>query len=148
MRAPFQTLAIPYKISGTTPLYCILHRSDIDQWQFIAGGGEDDETPAEAAKREIYEESGINADNVFALRSMCYIPANIFADRHLYSWSKDTYVIPEYTFAFECREDITLSDEHTECVFTTYDDALAYLRWYSNKTALYELDQRLKSGII
>lgn len=53
MRAPFQILAIPYKIIDGLPLYCVFHRADFDQWQFIAGGGEDDEMPLQAAIREI-----------------------------------------------------------------------------------------------
>ena len=61
MRAPFQILAIPYKYENGMPVYCVLHRSDYDQWQFIAGGGEDKETPKDAAKREIIEEKGIKA---------------------------------------------------------------------------------------
>ena len=68
MRAPFQILAIPYKYQNDTLLYCILHRSDYDQWQFIAGGGEDKETPEDAAKREIREEGGISVDNIILLR--------------------------------------------------------------------------------
>lgn len=61
MRAPFQILAIPYKIINSSPLYCVFHRADFDQWQFIAGGGEDDESPVQAAKREISEEGGVIA---------------------------------------------------------------------------------------
>ena len=53
MRAPFQILAIPYKVVDSSIFYCVFHRSDFDQWQFIAGGGEDDESPVQAAKREI-----------------------------------------------------------------------------------------------
>ena len=49
MRAPFQILAIPYRIVDGTPMYCVFHRADHDQWQFIAGGGEDNETPLAAA---------------------------------------------------------------------------------------------------
>ena len=64
MRAPFQILAIPYKYENGMPIYCVLHRSDYDQWQFIAGGGEDKESPNDAAKREIMEEGGINANNI------------------------------------------------------------------------------------
>lgn len=58
MRAPFQILAIPYQIIDGSPRYCVFHRADHDQWQFIAGGGEDNETPLEAAKRETVEEGG------------------------------------------------------------------------------------------
>ncbi len=62
MRAAFQILAIPYRIIGGAPFYCVFHRADFDQWQFIAGGGEDDETPLEAAKREALEEGGVQSD--------------------------------------------------------------------------------------
>ena len=56
MRAPFQILALPYRMNGEEPLYCIFRRADFDQWQFISGGGEDTESPMEAAIREILEE--------------------------------------------------------------------------------------------
>lgn len=143
MRAPFQILAIPYKQVNEVALFCVLHRSDIDQWQFIAGGGEDSETPLEAAKREIFEESGIKADNVTQLTSLCYIPTDIFLEKKRYNWPSDTFVIPEYSFAFLCDRDITLSHEHTECVWLPYDEACKILKWDSNRTALFELKCRL-----
>jgi dATP pyrophosphohydrolase len=140
MRAPFQILAIPYKFKNGAPLYCILHRSDCDQWQFIAGGGEDDETPAEAAKREIAEEGGISAANLLPLTSMCHIPVDIFPRRHLYGWANDLYVVPEYSFGFACLDELVLSREHTECIWLPYHEAREKLQWDSNKTALYELN--------
>ena len=143
MRAPFQILALPYRMHGGTPLYCVFHRADFDQWQFISGGGEDDETPMEAAKREIYEEGGIHAAGITALKSMCYIPSVVFPKRHLYGWPDDTYVVPEYAFAFPCPDEIRLSHEHTECVWLPYEAAREKLRWDSNRTALYELHCRL-----
>ena len=57
MRAAFQILAIPYRIIDGSPFYCVFHRADFDQWQFIAGGGEDNETPLESAKRETFEQN-------------------------------------------------------------------------------------------
>ncbi len=140
MRAPFQILAIPYKYSKGIPIYCVLHRSDCDYWQFIAGGGEDRETPEEATKREIFEEGGISADSVISLKSMCYVPVEIFPKRHLYDWADDMYVIPEYSFGFECVDELILSREHTESVWLNYDEARMKLHWDSNKTALYELN--------
>lgn len=74
MRAPFQILAIPYQWINGVPFYCVLHRSDCDQWQFIAGGGENQETTEEATKREIFEESGISVQDIICLKSMCHIP--------------------------------------------------------------------------
>ena len=145
MRAPFQILAIPYKIMDSIPFYCVFHRADFDQWQFIAGGGEDDETPLQAATREIYEEGGVNAGNIIELKAMCYIPTDIFPKKYLDNWEENTYVVPEYSFGFDCAEDIKLSHEHTECIWLTYEEARSKLKWDSNRTALYELDCRLKN---
>ena len=144
MRAPFQILAIPYKIIDGLPLYHVFHRADFEQWQFIAGGGEDDEMPLQAAIREVYEEVGINADNILELKAMCYIPTDIFPKKYLYNWAEDTYVVPEYSFGFNCKESIKLSHEHTEYIWLTYEEARLKLKWDSNRTALYELNCRLR----
>ncbi len=144
MRAPFQILAIPYRIINEKPVYCVLHRADHDQWQFIAGGGEDEEPPLEAAKREAFEEAGVKADRWIELTSMCCIPATVISEKHRRFWSKDTYVIPEYAFGFKCNDNIKLSHEHTDLAWLSYEDACARLKWDSNRTALFELDCRLK----
>ena len=81
MRAPFQILAIPYQIIDGSPRYCVVHRADHDQWQFIAGGGEDNETPLEAAKRETVEEGGVQADKWIELKSLSYIPVPIISEK-------------------------------------------------------------------
>ncbi len=146
MRAPFQILAIPYKIIDDTPLFCIYRRSDSGEWQFIAGGGEDDETPIEAAKREAFEESGINAANWKELKSLSYLPATVIQEKHRKNWAKGTYVIPEYTFGVECEENIKLSHEHTESCWVTYGEAVSKLKWDSNRTALYELNCWIKDA--
>lgn len=143
MRAPFQILAIPYRILDGSPVYCIFRRADLDQWQFIAGGGEDLELPIEAAKREALEESGIESDRWTALESMCHLPVTVISERARRNWSPDLYVIPEYSFGFACTGEIRLSDEHTECVWLSYEDAMKRLRWDSNRTALYELNCRI-----
>ncbi len=143
MRAPFQILAIPYKFVDSVPYYCVMHRSDFNQWQFVAGGGEENETPLEAAKREIWEESGITTENITELASLSYLPITIIKESCRQHWDKKMYVIPEYTFGFECRDDIKLSDEHLECVWLTYKDACDKLEWDSNRTALFELDCKL-----
>ena len=143
MRAAFQILAIPFQIPAGSPLYCVLHRADFDQWQFIAGGGEDDETPLKAAQRETFEESGAQPDKWIALKSLAYIPAAIISEKRRQHWPKDTYVIPEYSFGFEWNGEVNLSNEHTEYVWLPYDEAVKKLKWDSNRTALFELNCRL-----
>lgn len=61
-RSQFQVLIIPYRIARDgTPEYVVTKRSDMDAWQFLSGGGEDQETPMEAARREANEEGVFQA---------------------------------------------------------------------------------------
>jgi dATP pyrophosphohydrolase len=99
MRAPMQVLVIPYKIQNDKPLYCIFMRSYVHYWQFIAGGGEDNETPLEAACRETKEEAGICISGLFQLTSSFYVPADCISEKHRKNWTADTFVLPEYCFA-------------------------------------------------
>ena len=145
MRAPFQILAIPYRKHPALE-FCVLRRADNDQWQFVAGGGEDAETPLEAAAREISEETGIQANRITELVSMANVPADVISEYHRKHWSPNTFVLPEDHFAFECGSGITLSGEHLGCEWLSYHDAMSRLTWDSNKTALYELNCRLSAG--
>lgn len=147
MRTPFQILAIPYKIIDGSTLYCVFHRADFDQWQFIAGGGENEETPIQAAKREVYEECGCDPKKLIKLKSTAYIPATVISEKHRRHWNENTFVIPEHTFGFECKESIKLSREHTDCVWLSYEEAYKKLKWDSNRTALYELNCRLEAEL-
>ncbi|HDL04546.1 MAG TPA: hypothetical protein ENH25_10500 [candidate division Zixibacteria bacterium] len=57
-RAPFQVLVIPYyKDENGNIVYAVFKRrpDNGDFWQPIAGGGEDDETPLQAACREDFD---------------------------------------------------------------------------------------------
>ena len=59
-RAKYQVLVIPFFMKESKIQYCVFRRSDIGIWQFIAGGGEnDDSSVIESAKREALEEAGI-----------------------------------------------------------------------------------------
>lgn len=143
MRAPFQILAIPYRMRPALQ-YCVLHRSDNGQYQFVAGGGEDGETPAEAAAREILEETSVIPPRIVPLTSMAYIPADVISKKHRDLWPPDTIVIPEYAFGFECGGEMILSAEHDGSEWMAFGDALSRLTWDSNRTALYELNCRLQ----
>jgi len=55
-------------------------------------------------------------------------------------------MIPEHCFAVDAGgSTITLSNEHTECRWLSYEQAFSLLKWDSNRTALWELNERLKS---
>ena len=144
MRALFQILVIPYRRTTSGTEFGILKRSDADYWQFIAGGGEDNETPVQAAERETEEEIGVGAiGQLMRLDSIATVPKNNFADSEL--WGSDIYVIPEHAFAVEVGNKlIILSHEHTEYRWVSYTDADKLLKWDSNRNALWELNERLK----
>lgn len=139
MREPYQILSIPYRIVDGTPLFCIFRRRDSDYWQFIAGGVENGETTNEAAKRETIEESGVEPKIIKQLTCVAYVPAEVIAESRRQHWDKNTFVIPEYSFAFECDSEPTLSNEHTKYKWVTYDEGRKLLKWDSNKVAMYEI---------
>ena len=143
-RAPFQVLIFPY-INDEQGLieYAIFRRSDGDYWQAIAGGGEEGETPEQAARREIQEEAGIlRNSNVTSLDSKAFVP--VIGVTGEYTWGDDVFVIPEYTFGvrIEYRQ-LKLSKEHKEYKWVGYEEAMTLLKWDSNKNALWELNERI-----
>ena len=139
MREPYQILSIPYRIVNGIPLFCVFRRSDSNYWQFIAGGGENGETPIEAVKRETIEEIGVEPINIKQLTCIAYVPAEVIAESRRQHWNKNVYVIPEYSFAFQCDLEPVLSNEHNEYKWLTYDEARKLLKWDSNKLAMYEI---------
>jgi dATP pyrophosphohydrolase len=144
-RAPFQILVYPYRRLGRDQIqYALFKRADEGWWQGIAGGGEDDEKPLEAARREIYEEAGIPPTcQLMKLDTIDSVPVISFRDSHL--WGDTVYVIPQYCFGVEVREiRIKISREHTEYRWFSYEEALGLIKYDGNKTALWELDKRLK----
>jgi dATP pyrophosphohydrolase len=147
-RAPFQVLVFPYRVgSDGNVSFAILRRAQDTggYWQGIAGGGEDDETPLDAARRESAEEAGIDANKSFlTLDAMCMVPVvNVSG----FQWGADVLVIPEYAFGVDVGDaPLHQSDEHTAHEWVSYDQAVARLHWDSNRTALWELNHRLTAG--
>lgn len=149
-RLPYQVLVILYLRKESNTKYCIFERtSPKSQIQFIAGGGENDEQPIEAAIREVFEETGINNMDLKILTSICYIPTNIFSEAQRSEWGNNIFVIPEYSFVVEVKsETIKISDEHVGFRWVSYDEALKQLKWDSNKTALYELNCKINTNCL
>ena len=144
MRLPYQVLVIPYRKVDDIYQFAIFSRADMDCWQWIAGGGEDnDESILESAKREAYEEACISKDLDFIrLDTLSSIPTSIFGDG---GWDDNIYVIPEYSFAV-CIEgsQLIISKEHKEFKWVEYKEAYELLKYDSNRTALWELAKRIK----
>jgi dATP pyrophosphohydrolase len=143
-RAPFQVLVFPYRIQpNDVTLYAVFRRADSDHWQGIAGGGEDDESPLDAARREAHEEAEIKKDSQYLpLKSCANIPVEKICG---FLWGDDVNSIPEYCFGVEAtNENLKISSEHAEYRWLSYKEADRLLQWGSNKTALRELETRMR----
>ena len=143
MRAPYQVLIFPYIITDNFIQYAIFNRSDYGYWQGIAGGGEDGETPSESAKREAFEEAGILREFPYIqLDSVSSLPVEDVVGEFL--WGEDVYVIKEFSFGVQVpTKNISLSKEHSNYKWLCFEEAVTLLKWDSNKTALWELNERL-----
>lgn len=144
MRAPYQVLVIPYKMTDDFINYAIFNRRDMDYWQWIAGGGEDfDDSILESAKREAFEEANISEDSEYIqLDSRTTIPVVNVGDKFL--WGDDILVIDEYSFGVRVDEgSLQISEEHKNYRWVSYSEAMELLKYDSNKTAMWELNTRL-----
>jgi dATP pyrophosphohydrolase len=142
-RAPFQVLVLPYRGTAEALEFAVFHRSDYACWQGIAGGGEDDESPLDAAKREAFEEAGLSGMGDFLpLQASDTVPVSFFTDSG--NWDSALYVIPQHFFGVDgTGQELALSDEHDAVEWLPYAEASARFTYDSNRTALWELNQRL-----
>ncbi|MHC4848774.1 MAG: NUDIX domain-containing protein, partial [Planctomycetota bacterium] len=142
-REPFNVLVIPYRERAGAREFAVFHRSDCEMWQFIAGGGEDGEQPAATARREAFEEAGIDGElGWIALDTTTSIPRTAYPDA---PWPPSVLVIPEICFAVHVPDvEIRLSPEHDRFEWLDSESARTRLTWDSNRVALWELQQRLR----
>lgn len=146
MRKPIQILVFPYrKCKKSEYEFCVFYRKKMNIWQGIAGGVEDNENPLQTAIREVFEETGINNCKFNQLSATSTIPVvNITGE---YTWGDNVYVVNEYSFGVDATDqEINLSNEHKEYKWVNYEDAMKLLSFDSNKTALWELNERLKNN--
>lgn len=142
MRKPKNVLVFLYRYRNKNIEYCIFYRKKQKFYQGISGGVEDNEKIVDTVIREVYEESGINENNIIKLDTISSIPG-INVNKN-FNYVNNIYVVYEYSFGVLINnEDIKLSDEHQEYKWVTYDEAIKLLKYDSNKTALFELNERL-----
>lgn len=144
-RAPLNVLVYPYLQVGEGAFeYALLRRADVGWWQGVTGGAEDDETPLQAARRETYEETGISPGAaLLQLDTVISVRVTHFGVSHI--WGEDVYVIPMICFGVRAPDRrIVLSQEHTAVRWLSYEDAHQLVHFDGNKTALWELDRRLR----
>jgi dATP pyrophosphohydrolase len=148
-RTPQNVLVMPFRqLTEMRNEFAVFRRADDPGnpfWQGVAGGVEEGETLIEAARRELREETGLQSPLArwIALDARTTVPATVFKDADL--WGAGTFVVHEYAFAVEVfgDEDIVLSHEHSEFRWLDVQAASKLVRFDSNRTALWEVNERL-----
>ena len=131
-----------YRIRNKEIEYCVFYRRKDEFWQGLSGGVEDEEELNDTVKREVYEETGICVKNILKLDTISSIPG-IYVNKN-FNYKNNIFVVYEYGFGVKIdNEDIELSSEHKEYKWVSYDDAIKLLKYDSNITALFELNERL-----
>ena len=147
MRQPFNIHVFLYHMNehGIWE-YAMFQRADNPQiWQGIAGGVEDEESIEQAVIREVKEEAGVVLTvPLYKLDTISFLPSHIFPEH--FEWGSDVVVCPMVHFAAAHDGAITLSDEHLHAQWCTFDLAYTMMYWHDQKTALWELNQRLLRG--
>lgn len=149
-RQPKQVHIFLFRQNKSIREYALFQRADSPFcWQGICGGLEDNETPEEGARREIFEEAGI-ADclPLYSLESISYLPDNVFDRAERTLWGSSIVVIPMYFFAMPFDGEIRLSDEHIDVKWLPYDKAYNLIYYQDQQIALYELNEKLLRNII
>jgi len=112
----------------------MLHRAIDDYWHVVAGVVEDGETFAEAAARELREETGLDAPVVDARMPQSYrVPDEM---RSEYLTGVDQVAIENFTVEVPMGWEPVLNEEHDYYKWLTRDDAVAIAHWPETKAVL------------
>ena len=137
MRQPIQVLVYPLFVSPLGADVLLLKRVPRlgGFWQGVTGAVEPGESLAEAAVRELFEETGFKSSDVEQVDYSCsYDVPEDYA--HLY----ESHVkrIDEFTFFCVLGDQHApqLSDEHEDCQWCSIDRAFGLLKWADDKRAL------------
>jgi len=106
-------------------------------WEGIHGHLDEGEAPADAARRELAEETGLLPERLYSLSRV----------ETFYLHKRDTVaLIPVFCALVGAGADVRLSAEHAEAVWLNPDAAAARFAWPRERRALADALQLLQGG--
>ena len=112
----------------------MLHRAVDDYWHVVAGVVEDGETFAEAAARELREETGLDAPVIdVEMRQSYRVPAEL---RSEYLAGVDQVAVENFAVAVPPGWEPILNEEHDHYRWLTPPEAVAIAHWPETKEVL------------
>ena len=146
MRQPIQVLVHPVRQTKTGNWEYLLLKRIVSKggfWQGVTGGVEGQERLIEAAERELTEETGLIATNLYAINYSYSFPVE---DRWRNIYVPGTEIITEHVFVAEIndRQSPELSCEHDELKWCNFNEAIKLLQWSENIEALKKSNAFLK----
>lgn len=123
----------------------LFHRRAGDFWQPITGRIEPGESPEQAARREVQEETGhtLSPDNAGLRQSFTIDPSFIGRDDLSFLF------VDELTFSAIMVRDATVAldaEEHDAYAWFTFDEAFTMVRWTNDRESLVHLRKRLAAA--
>lgn len=147
MRQPLSVLVYSVRRADRGWEYLLLKRGlNRDRfWQGVSGGVEKGEELAEAAHRELHEETGLMPSRLEEIHYSYSFPV---AEEWQEVYAPGTKVILEHVFVayVEGQVQPILSAEHEEWRWCRFSEALQLLYWSTNKEALKRVDAYLRRG--
>lgn len=123
--------------------FLLLKRNENDKvypgiWQMITGGIMQNESIREGVFREIKEETGIIHVHVYSMPKV-----NTF-----YFDYGDAICLSPVFLAITENKNVTISDEHTEFVWVSYEEAIKLIHWPDQIESLMMIQRYLKDDLL
>ena len=118
--------------------YLLLHYCD-GHWDFPKGQIEEGEAKQQAALRELYEETGLQADIKPGFETTV---SYIFHDRANKKTHKTIYFFVGHV---KEKKEVKLSHEHKNSIWLVFDQALERLTYDNSKKILHKANNFIKS---
>ncbi len=131
-----------FSFRGAAPEYLVLRRSPAETlypgvWQFVTGAPEGNETAAEAARRELAEETSLTPIDIWTVPHV-----NVFYDPR----NDSIQVTPVFAARVDPGTEPVLSPEHSEYRWCDYPSALTRLAWPGQREALGAVHEHIVGG--